>query len=206
MSFIIFDTEYTSWKGCLENGWLGKQKKEIVQISALKVSESLEIIDKFSVLCKPTVNPILSDYFMNLTKITNKNIEKDGIPFSLAYEKFKTFVGSDICYSHGWGSDYLNKSDGDIISQNLELYNIKDAETLSYRNIAPVFKQLYASNNISVESQSSGQIVKILKIENKLKNLGLNPHNALYDVYSILEGLKYFYPESVKLINDFETE
>ena len=77
---------------------------------------------------------------------------------------------------------------------------------MSYRNIAPVFKQLYASNNISVESQSSGQIVKILKIENKLKNLGLNPHNALYDVYSILEGLKYFYPESVKLINDFETE
>ena len=32
MSFIIFDTEYTSWKGCLENGWSGNHKKEIVQV------------------------------------------------------------------------------------------------------------------------------------------------------------------------------
>lgn len=27
MSFVIFDTEYTSWKGCQEYGWQGMQKK-----------------------------------------------------------------------------------------------------------------------------------------------------------------------------------
>ena len=39
MSFVIFDTEYTSWKGCLEHGWVGNQKKEIVQINAAQALE-----------------------------------------------------------------------------------------------------------------------------------------------------------------------
>lgn len=37
MSFVIFDTEYASWRSCQENGWTGNQKKEIVQLSALKI-------------------------------------------------------------------------------------------------------------------------------------------------------------------------
>ena len=206
MSFVIFDTEYTSWKGCQENGWHGNQKREIVQISALKVSDTLDIIDEFTSLCKPLVNPLLSDYFTNLTHITNAQIEKEGRMFKEVFTDFVAFAGNNICYSHGWGADYFNKSDGEIIKENLTLYNLPMKKNVKYRNIAPIFKHLYEKNKIKVKSQSSGQIAEILGLSENMKKLQLNPHNALYDVYSILEGLKYFYPESVKLLNMFENE
>lgn len=206
MSFIIFDTEYTSWKGCQENGWRGNQKKEIVQISALKVSENLKVLGKFSALCRPVINPILSDYFMNLTGITNEQIEKYGENFADVYAKFEDFVGDKKCYSHGWNGDYFDKSDGAILEENLCLENLRAKKKIVYRNVAPVFKKLYEENNISVLSQSSGQIAGILGIEKNIENLGLNPHNALYDVYSIYEGLKYFYPHSMELMRDFENK
>ena len=66
MAFVIFDTEYTSWQGCQEHGWHGKHKREIVQIAAIKVSNDLRVLDTFNVLCKPNLNPILSDYFIKL--------------------------------------------------------------------------------------------------------------------------------------------
>ena len=206
MSFIIFDTEYTTWQGCLEHGWNGHQKKEIVQIAALKVSDDLDIIAQFNVLCKPTFNPILSDYFVNLTHITNEQIAKNGELFADVYEKFEKFIGSDICYSHSWGSDFFSKSDGRILEENVNLYKLTPERNLIYRNLAPIFKQLYEKNHISVQSQSSGQIAQILHVDQKLNDLGLNPHNAYYDVYSILEGLKYFYPQSVELLRTFENK
>lgn len=192
MSFVIFDTEYTSWKGCQEHGWQGHQKKEIVQISALKVSDDMEVIDKFSTFCQPTINPVLSDYFINLTHITNEQVAKEGMLFAEAWKKFLTFVGQDVCYSHGWGGDYFDGSDSKIIEENLTLYNLPKNKTLIFRNIAPVFKELYMKHHIDVKAQASGQIAGILGVEHKLEKMGLNPHNALYDVYSILEGLRYF--------------
>ena len=202
MSFIIFDTEYTSWQGCQQNGWRGNQKKEIVQIAALKISDTLDVLEQFNVLCKPTINPVLSDYFTNLTHITNEMINKNGKSFSQAYKEFEDFVGTNICYSHAWGADFLNESDGAVIKENLHLYGLQPNKNITYRNIAPVFAQLYEKNHIVVQSQSSGQIVSVLGIKQKLDNLGLDTHNAFYDVYSILEGLKYFYPESLRFFKN----
>lgn len=204
MSFVIFDTEYTSWKGCLEHGWQGNQKKELVQIAALKVSDDLSVIAKFNALCKPKINPVLSDYFVNLTCISNEQIAQNGKQFSDVYEAFLQFVGSNICYSHAWGGDFFHKSDGKIMDENCTLYNVTPQKEIVYRNIAPVFEKLYEKNNIQVKSQSSGQIAQILHIEQKLAALNLNPHNAYYDVYSILEGLRYFYPQSIEILNAME--
>ena len=206
MSFVIFDTEYTSWKGCQENGWQGSQKREIVQIAAIKVSNKLEVLDSFNALCKPSINPVLSDYFVNLTHITNEQVTKYGKPFQETYKSFTKFVGNDVCYSHGWGAEYSSKSDGEIIEENLKLYDLTARKDIKYRNIAPIFKRLYIENKINIKSQSSGQIAEILGLVGNIKKLQLNSHNALYDVYSIVEGLKYFYPKSVELLNLFENE
>ena len=204
MSLVIFDTEYTTWQGCLEHGWKDKQKKEIVQIAALKVSDDLNVLDEFNILCKPTINPVLSDYFINLTHIDNNMINKHGILFSEAYRMFIDFVGTDICYSHAWGADFYNKSDGLVMEENLALYKIAESNNITYRNIAAVFAKLYQDHNMHIKSQCSGQIAQILGIEKNLTKLGLDIHNALYDVYSILEGLKYFYPKSMDTLKDLE--
>ena len=200
MSFIIFDTEYTTWPGCQENGWRGNQKKEIVQIAALKVSDQLDVMGEFNVLCKPIINPVLSDYFIKLTHITNETLKKFGTSFSSAYKKFETFIGDDICYSHAWGADFINEADGRIIKENISLNKISKPKEIIYRNIAPLFAELYHKNNIKIQNQCSGQIAKLLGIEENLKRLNLNTHNAFYDTYSILEGLKFFLPESIKLL------
>lgn len=200
MSLVIFDTEFTSWQGCLENGWTGNHKKEIVQIAAVKVTDKLEVMAEFNVLCKPVINPVLSNYFVDLTHITNEQINAEGILFKEAYDKFADFAGDDICYSHSWGSDFENKSDGAILEENISMYNLSLNKRLVYKNIAAVFQKLYIENNIKVAKQSSGEIARILGLEQKLREIGHNPHYALYDVYSILEGLKYFYPGSIKLI------
>ena len=75
-----------------------------------------------------------------------------------------------------------------------------------YRNIAPIFAELYEKNNIKVQTQTSGQIVQNLEIEKNMEHLNLDIHNAFYDVYSIVEWLKYFYPESINLLNYFENK
>lgn len=200
MSFIIFDTEYTTWLGCQKNGWKGNQKKEIVQISALKVSNQLEVISEFNILCKPVINPILSNYFVQLTHITNEQVEKHGESFLSVFQKFESFVGNDICYSHAWGKDYNDESDGNIIKENILLNKISNPKTIIYRNIAFVFNELYKKNNIKIKKQSSGQIAKLLGIENDIAHIKSSSHNAFYDVYSILTGLKYFFPDSIQLI------
>ena len=192
MTFIIFDTEYTSWKGCQENGWHGQQKKEIVQIAALKVDEHLNVKDELAIFCKPQINPVLSDYFVELTGISNDLIAQKGIFFAEAYEKFSNFVNSNVCYSHGWGSDSNNACDGEIIAENLHLYNLLPNKKIIYKNIAPLFKALYEKHHLDIKSQSSGQIVKLLGICSRLEKLHIDEHNALFDVYSILEGLRYF--------------
>ena len=200
MSFIIFDTEYTTWKGCQENGWRDSQKREIVQIAALKVSDQLDVVSEFNALCKPIINPVLSDYFIGLTHITNEQVQKQGLPFSSVYKKFEAFVGNDVCFSHAWGADETHESDGVIVKENLALNGLTEAKKIIYKNIAPIFSELYKQNGINIQNQSSGQIVKLLGIENTMKRLNLDTHNAFYDTYSILEGLKYFAPKSIELI------
>ena len=204
MSFVIFDTEYTSWKGCQENGWKGKQKKEIVQIAALKVSDELRTVGEFNALCQPEINPVLSDYFVNLTGITNEQIKKYGKTFAEVYQKFEKFAGEDVCYSFGWGRDYFSKSDGAILEENFSLYHINVHKNLVYRNIADIFKRLYIENNMAVEMQCSGEVAKFLEIDETIGNMSLKAHNALYDVHSLVAGLRYFYPRSFELMKFLE--
>ena len=65
MKYIVFDTEFTSWEGSMENNWSREgEHRELVQIGALKISDG-KIIDKLDILVKPQINPILSDYFEN---------------------------------------------------------------------------------------------------------------------------------------------
>lgn len=193
MSFVIFDLEYTSWKGCQEKGWKGKQKKEIVQCAAIKVSDDLmTVLGEFNVYCRPKINPVLSEYFKNLTGITNQLIQKEGVSFLKAYRQFKKFVGSDKCFSHAWGRPWEDKADGDIIQENLKLNNLAEDDAICYYNIAAWFQEKYQENHLKNIPKSSGQIAKVLKRDAVLKKRGLDEHNALYDVYSILEGLRFF--------------
>lgn len=188
--FVIFDTEYASWDGFLTAPEAEKKKAEIVQIAALKVEAgSFIVIEELNLYVKPRFEPKLTDYFVKLTGLTDELLAHEGNSFDMAYEKFKRFAGTLPCYSHNWLDMEDRISDGKIMGYNLELWHIIDTNEPDYRNIAPWFKQQYEKKEIAIARQSSGEIAKLLGCTDNLP-AGLDTHNALYDVYSILAGLK----------------
>lgn len=197
--FVIFDTEFTSWKGCMENGRAEWQKEEIVQIAALKVNEDLTVAEEFNVYVKPKINSVLSDYFIDLTGITNEHIAEYGVDFATAYQKFKVFSQGLDCYSYALRFDRKCLADGEIMEKNLVFSNIKDNNPPKYLNIAEWFKEKYAENDMEIIRINSGGIAKKLGVSEEIEQLGLDEHNALYDVYSLLMGVKYFCAKNLQI-------
>lgn len=192
-SFIVFDLEYTTWEGCNQNGWHGFQKKEIVQLAAVKVdTRSLAVTESINMFVKPTHNPILSDYFINLTHITQEMVDTQGISFSQAYDKFKSFAGNLTCFSHAWNEGADSYADGNIMNINAALNSIIDNNPPHYVNIAPWLKTMYERHHIHIKRQASGEIARLLGRSENVATLGLAEHDALYDVYSLLEGIRRF--------------
>lgn len=88
---------------------------EVVQIGAVKLdAESLKEVDCFEILVKPRINPVLSDYLVSLTGITNEALAARGVDFITAYRAFLDFVGGAPTFAHG--------RDDLILSENLKLY------------------------------------------------------------------------------------
>lgn len=189
--FVIFDTEYASWDGFLTDTPENKKKAEIVQIAALKINaDDLDVVEEFNLYVKPYFRPKLTQYFIKLTGITDELLAEKGMGFLEAYQKFKDFVGSSPCFSHGWNLPQEHMTDGQVMLDNLALWGKTDEKHPSFENIAPWFQTQYQLHNFDIQSQCSGEIAQLLGCENQLQKLGLDKHNALYDVYSILAGLK----------------
>lgn len=89
--FIVFDTEYASWQGFLNAPEEEKKKAEIVQIAALKInSRDLSVAEKLNLYVKPRFAPKLTDYFINLTGITDELLAQGRHPLSRSLCPFQT--------------------------------------------------------------------------------------------------------------------
>ncbi len=93
---VVFDLEITAWEGSLARNWSGPDEfMEVVQIGAVKIDAAMPMAElaSFDALVTPEKNPILSDYFIELTGITNADLISGGIPFKDALNRFVDFVG-----------------------------------------------------------------------------------------------------------------
>lgn len=70
MNFIIYDLEATCWEN--QQG----QVSETIEIGAIKINEYAEIEDTFSQFVKPIVHPFLSPFCINLTSITQVDVNR----------------------------------------------------------------------------------------------------------------------------------
>ena len=118
---MVFDLEFTSWPGSNERNWsLPNEDREIIQIGAVKIETTGDMreVDSFQILVRPLKNPILSDYIVNLTEITQEKVEKEGILFPLALSRFINFIGEHPI-------DILsNGGDEEVIEENCQIHNI----------------------------------------------------------------------------------
>lgn len=185
---VIFDTEFTTWDGALANGWTGttpaggKQHREIVQIGAIKVDwPSGTILGTFDQLVKPTLNLELSDYFINLTGITQQDVDATGIPFTQALEDFLNFIGEDgPLYSYG--------NDMGILGENVAINHCNAKRLYGGRSCAAINLN-YFINTFDPASRdaNSGSLAQYFGVADRLPPGA--EHNALFDCYSILAAL-----------------
>jgi len=187
--FVIFDTEYTSWKGTNENGYNRfTQFPELVQIGALKIDKNFNIIDELNIFVRPLLNPKLSKYFINLTKITQSKIDKNGIPFASALNKFYDFCqhDNDLLDIYSYGNDYQ------IIEEGLDIHNITKKKFRKWKSYFYDIRNIFTKfniNAINLNKYSSGTIHTAFNLT--INNIYV--HDALFDSYSIYISLKYIY-------------
>ena len=178
---VVFDLEFTSWPGSNERNWsLPNEDREIIQIGAVKIETTGDMreVDSFKILVRPLKNPILSDYIVNLTEITQEKVEKEGILFPLALSRFINFIGEHPI-------DILsNGGDEEVIEENCQIHNIP---------FLSIFKKstdlkIYFSEvlGISRKNCTSGMLPELFGLNNHEKQ-----HNALGDARSISQALKY---------------
>ncbi len=99
----------------MARGWSGPgEYKEIVQIGAVRLDDDWKEEAALSLFVRPRINPILSDYFTNLTGITQARLDEEGMDIVPALEKFGEFIGPSLLA-------YSNGRDGEVVLRNCEL-------------------------------------------------------------------------------------
>ena len=142
---VIYDLEWTTWLGTLEREWSERDEyREIIRIGAISIDlYSLQEIEVLDVIVKPSINPILSDYCVKLTDITDEQIQAEGIELHEAIHKFVDFVRRRNIFHYG--NDIL------IILENLWLNNITfNARTL--QSDRPIVINEYNQTDSCLES------------------------------------------------------
>ncbi len=178
---VIFDTEVTTWEGAAARDWSGPgEHRELVQLGAALVeTKDFTELAIFSTLVKPRINPILSDYFINLTGITQEMVDKYGIDFEVFLQSFYKWCRRYELYSF----DKVNIPrlfDLDVLVENRDLYGIGfPFESERFHNVNEIFFKY------GVVIKQSGRAPEACVEEPKNRS-----HEALNDVRGLIRGLQ----------------
>jgi inhibitor of KinA sporulation pathway (predicted exonuclease) len=147
----ILDLELTAWEGSLRRRWSGpNEEPEVVQLGAVKLTDdqTLSEVAALEVLVKPTINPTLSDYFTDLTGISQTDVDSMGISFPECLDRFVDFLGDDAKAIYFFGIDH------EILQRNCELSGIDlrvddrlfiDAHSMMVEKMGRAYKSVISS-------------------------------------------------------------
>lgn len=178
---ILLDLEYTSWEGSMQRDWSEDWEfREIVQIGAIRLSaEPGEFIieETFERLVKPIKNPKISDYFSDLTGITNSMIQKKGYDFKTAFADFRSFVlNSSKIWSVGF--------DGEVLRENTILQQVPyPFHKNKIKNIRPALSKILDRPESQIVSSKLPDILVLPHSRRK--------HSALSDAMSIYQAINH---------------
>ncbi|MBU0707860.1 exonuclease domain-containing protein [Patescibacteria group bacterium] len=178
--FVVFDCEVTTWEGALRRRWSGQGEHiEVVQIGAARVlAANISEKETFEIIIQPTVNPRLSDFFVQLTGITQEVVDATGVSFPEALQRFGEWMGSDYLYS--WGGTF--PGDEGFLQANCELLGITfPFEPSRFHDMREVFRRA----GVAPEGYSSSTIQTALGLPKPVV-----AHSALGDVRTILAALR----------------
>jgi inhibitor of KinA sporulation pathway (predicted exonuclease) len=181
-AIIILDLEFTSWEGSWQRAWTGPgEVREIVQVGMIKLIDDRELteIDSFEVLVRPRANPTLSEYFIDLTGITQADVDERGVTFPQALEAALAFIGDGARTIHSFGHDE------DWIGENCQMHDIASPTgNLPFHNVRRDFSDRL---NMPEQSLRSGQLPEIMNF-----SPAGSAHDAVSDCRCIAEGVRIF--------------
>ena len=172
MQYIVLDMEWNqAWPGSYaalrmkDNPIHG----EIIQIGAVRVSESREVCDEFEMLVQPKFFRKLTSKVRSLTGLRDAVLRERGVPFPDAVEAFLRWCGKDFVLLT-WGFDDVR-----ILKENLAIHHLPDEWTEPWYNAQMIF-------NAQTDG-SSGQKALSTALEMMQITPTRTAHDALGDAF-----------------------
>ncbi|MCQ2474663.1 MAG: exonuclease domain-containing protein [Clostridia bacterium] len=190
MQYVIMDLEWNNTYAKKAAGYIN----EIIEIGAVKLDSSLEIVDTFSHIIRSQIGKKLRGSVKRLTHLTNDDINT-GMPFTKSFSLFRKWIGNEETVILTWG-------DGDIrvLLDNFKYLNgIKTIPFLdNYCDLQKYFQSVYKCT----KGQQTGLLTaaQILEIDPE-KYIH---HRALGDSMLTADIFKAIYNE--KMLNEMMLE
>lgn len=134
-SIAIIDLEYTAWEGSRERRWSGPGEfREIVEIGLIVLRGAMLMeVASMGLFVRPRRNPILSEYFMQLTGIDQAAVDC-GLSIEEAGAKVACLLNDAFLPQDG--SLWSFGEDGEIFLENFALVGqVSPVATSCFRNI-----------------------------------------------------------------------
>ncbi len=135
-------------------------------------------VDLFKTYVRPVKNPVLSDYFVSLTGITQADVDRHGVSFPEALAAFSVFVGDDGAAVVSNGTDHA------ALDENCALHGIAcpiDADR--FVDIRPRLARLLG---LTTPEVISAKLPSLLRLPGRRKE-----HDALADARAIAQALRH---------------
>ena len=160
----------------MERKWSGPNEyREIVQIGAIVVeTQNFEELDAVTLFVSPVKNPQLSEFFINLTGISQEELDREGTDYPTAVKRFSEWsAGYEL---HCFGID------GEVMKENADLIGINFPFEMSrFHNLREFFKQY----GIPSDDYMSSTLVEAFGKKNERRE-----HNGLADARNLADALK----------------
>ncbi len=172
MNFIVLDMEWNQpWPGSPSSKKVlpVSIRGEIIQIGAVRLSETAGVADEFQILIKPKYYRHLNRRVSKLTGIKEARLKEEGIPYPEAVRRFRQWCGNDPVFLT-WGFDDIA-----ILRENLQLFGLNDEWTERWYNAQMIFN---AQTDGSTAQKALKTAMEMFQIE------ATRPaHDALGDAY-----------------------
>ncbi len=136
MNYIIIDLE---WNQCPRGPEFENPRIpfEIIEIGAIKLNESFEIVDEYSSIVKPRIYKHLHKH-VRLMLNYDESYLKSGRPFDMVCREFMSWCGNDYTFGT-WGTTDLVQ-----LQKNMDYYYMnKFTEPFKYYDIQSIFADYY---------------------------------------------------------------
>lgn len=98
MQYVVTDLEASCW----EAAWV-RHRMETIEIGAVRLDESLSVVDEFDSFVRPVVVPRLSSFCRKLTSISQEQVDAADT-FPQVFARFVTWLGRGPRRLVTWGA------------------------------------------------------------------------------------------------------